>query len=490
VILSRGTALLCIASAVMVLSLGCRTAIGGILGYRDINPMQLQGEYVILSVANMDKEVTWYERMLGFREIERHVGPHSKEVKLSTGDAYDIELVWRKGSVRPKETGYLRQGWMHVVFTTRAIDAAYERLKKLRSGVYANYNDQGHIWRIYLHDPDGNEIEIVARSGETLGALNAPPPVLVVLPAGTNRALVVRTCTACHSAQTITVMRRTKADWKRTIARMVVIGAVATKNEQELILHYLSQNFGRSPFSVQGPSGCCSVSKATVRQTLGSTQINPMQLYYDHITISVAHMHKEVAWYDRVFGLRPDVFHPGTDIEVIHLSMDCCGVHHLDLVWQKGSVRPKEAGFLGQGWVRGVFMTPVIDAAYERLKGLGVDAYASYNDKGHISGVYLHDPEGNEIEIAPRSSETPGVLGAPPPIPESVLPAGRNRALVIFTCTACHSAETFAVARRTKAGWQRTIARMVVNGAVATKGEQRLILYYLNKNFGQPSHLN
>lgn len=233
--------------------LACCVATGQTPRPADGNPMQLRPDHVTLSVANLDKEVAWYQRVFGFRENVRHKrGPDFEVAHLSLG-VYHVDVAWQKGSVRPKETGYFRQGWMHVVFATPAIDAAYERLKKLGTDVYADHNDQGHIWRIFLHDPEGNEIEIVAGSGETLGALNAPPPVPdTVLPAGRDRALVIQACTACHSAETVAASRRTQADWNRTIARMVVRGAVVTRNEQIQILAYLEKNFGL-PSPSSGP---------------------------------------------------------------------------------------------------------------------------------------------------------------------------------------------------------------------------------------------
>jgi len=209
---------------------------------------------------------------------------------------------------------------------------------------------------------------------------------------------------------------------------------------------------------------------------------NPMQLQYDHITISVADLAKEMTWYERVFGLRENLFHPGTTIEVAHLSMG--GRYHLDLVWQKGSVRPQETGNLKQGWVRAAFTSPAIEVAYERLKTLHVYLHASYDGRGRISRIALRDPEGNEIDIVRRMGATPGELNPTSPIPEAALPAGRARSLVVFTCTVCHSVETFTVRRRTKVDWERTIGRMIALGAVANQYEQGQILNYLAKNLG------
>jgi len=469
------------ALTVGALALICRPGIGRSPDLSDLNPMQLQADYVTISVAHLASEVAWYDSVLGFREEGRHETTERAATRLSTGGAYDLELVWRKGSKRPRETGYLRQGWMHVVFTTPAIDAAYQRLRKLGTRVYAGYNSQGRIWRIYLHDPEGNEIEIVARSGETLGVLDMPPTVPVMLPPGPNRALVIRTCTVCHSAATIAAARLTHADWERTIARMVALGAAATPKQQMLILDYLKRNFERQ-------LGAAGAPRPLRDQTRDPGALNPMRLQYDHITISVARFDQEVGWYERVLGVRENLFHPGKDMEVIHLSMG--GTYHLDLAWQKGSVRSSEAGDLRQGWVRPVFTTPAIEAAYRRLKKLGANAHADYDAQRRLWRIVLRDPESNEIYILARPGAAIRVMNGPPSVPASVLPAGANRALVIFTCTVCHSAQTIAATRRTKADWERMISRMVSLGAVASPDDRMLILHYLDRSFGWPPAQN
>jgi catechol 2,3-dioxygenase-like lactoylglutathione lyase family enzyme len=211
----------------------------------DSNPMQLQADHVTASVADLDKEEQWYIRVFGFREVVRHKrGPDFEVRHLSLG-VYHVDLAWQRGSVRQKESGYLRQGWEHVVFTTPALEAAYERLVKLSTDVRADRNNQGRVWRLFLHDPEGNELEIVASDGETRATLpQLPAPVLeTVLPAGENRDLVIRTCTVCHPAELV-AKRHTKPEWSSTVARMVDRGAVATEDEQVRILDYLNKNFG------------------------------------------------------------------------------------------------------------------------------------------------------------------------------------------------------------------------------------------------------
>jgi catechol 2,3-dioxygenase-like lactoylglutathione lyase family enzyme len=234
-------------AAICAAALSWGTTQGAAPDPADINPMQLQADHVTASVADLDKEEAWYQRVFGFREIVRHKrGPDFEVRHLSLG-VYHIDLAWQRGSVRQKETRYFRQGWEHVVFTTPVLESAYERLVKIGTDAQADRNGKGAIWRVFLHDPEGNELEIVASDGETRAALPQIPTVVPesVLPAGENRELVIRTCAVCHPMETVVAKRLTKEEWNNTMERMVVRGAVADADERKLILDYLNKNFGR-----------------------------------------------------------------------------------------------------------------------------------------------------------------------------------------------------------------------------------------------------
>jgi catechol 2,3-dioxygenase-like lactoylglutathione lyase family enzyme len=235
-----------LALAMCVLALCSEPTRGRAPDPEDINPMQLEPDHVTASVADLDKEEAWYIRVFGFREVVRHKrGPDFEVAHLSL-NVYHIDLAWQKGSVRQKETRYFRQGWQHVVFTTPILESAYDRLVKMGTDAQADRNGKGDIWRVYVHDPEGNEIEIVASDGETRAALPQIPTVVpeTVLPAGENRELVIRTCAVCHPAQTAVDKRLTKEEWNSTMKRMMERGAVATPEEQARILEYLNKNFG------------------------------------------------------------------------------------------------------------------------------------------------------------------------------------------------------------------------------------------------------
>jgi mono/diheme cytochrome c family protein len=75
-----------------------------------------------------------------------------------------------------------------------------------------------------------------------------PPPdpskiSLDVLPAGTERTLVARTCAVCHTIEHVVQRKHTADDWDSLIAKMVGYGAKATDDEQEQIFQYLVRYF-------------------------------------------------------------------------------------------------------------------------------------------------------------------------------------------------------------------------------------------------------
>src|SRR6202034_558435 len=98
------------------------------------------------------------------------------------------------------------------------LELAYERLVKMGTDAHAERNGKGLIWRVFLHDPEGNELEIVASDGETRATLHKIHTVVPesVLPAGENRELVIRTCAVCHPAETVVAKRLTQEEWSNT----------------------------------------------------------------------------------------------------------------------------------------------------------------------------------------------------------------------------------------------------------------------------------
>ncbi len=64
------------------------------------------------------------------------------------------------------------------------------------------------------------------------------------LPDGHGKDLVVRTCLQCHGSANFRKARENRAEWAGTVADMIDRGAKGTDDEFEIVLDYLSQNFG------------------------------------------------------------------------------------------------------------------------------------------------------------------------------------------------------------------------------------------------------
>jgi mono/diheme cytochrome c family protein len=64
-------------------------------------------------------------------------------------------------------------------------------------------------------------------------------------PDGPGKAVLLKVCTQCHSADSIAEQHRTRDEWKDTVDAMKGYGAEATDEELATILDYLVKNFGK-----------------------------------------------------------------------------------------------------------------------------------------------------------------------------------------------------------------------------------------------------
>jgi catechol-2,3-dioxygenase len=128
---------------------------------------------------------------------------------------------------------------------------------------------------------------------------------------------------------------------------------------------------------------------------------NPLQLTPNHVTLSVADIEKEAAWYHDVLGFQPyQLAAKRTDIVLCSLGIP--GVYRLDLVWQKGSVRHTTpgSGFKEQGYTHTVFKTAIsLDRVNQQLTAKNATVVAEKDMNGVVTNIHVRDPEGNEIVI-------------------------------------------------------------------------------------------
>jgi competence protein ComEA len=64
------------------------------------------------------------------------------------------------------------------------------------------------------------------------------------LPDGPGKAVVVRVCGHCHSAEKAASLHQDENGWTDTIAKMVKMGAQGSDDDFEVVLAYLTKNFG------------------------------------------------------------------------------------------------------------------------------------------------------------------------------------------------------------------------------------------------------
>lgn len=125
----------------------------------------LAPDHATISVENIDRVAEWYEKILGFKVANRFdTNPDFLLEQLSI-PGYRIDLVKCKGSARPAQPNpvFLQQGWIHIVFNTQDLPSALKQLQALNVKLTSNQDADGTLTRLVLHDPEGNEVEVVRR---------------------------------------------------------------------------------------------------------------------------------------------------------------------------------------------------------------------------------------------------------------------------------------------------------------------------------------
>ena len=79
---------------------------------------------------------------------------------------------------------------------------------------------------------------------ETLLLLFATTPHGTTLPPGKGKVIVERTCASCHAIKVVTSKRASKEQWSTIIDQMLSKGADLNDDEVEIVVDYLSRNFG------------------------------------------------------------------------------------------------------------------------------------------------------------------------------------------------------------------------------------------------------
>jgi catechol 2,3-dioxygenase-like lactoylglutathione lyase family enzyme len=133
----------------------------------------LMPDHATILVQDMDLERDWYIRVFGATVLRTVHNPTSDMLMIQIS-GYRIDLLKSQGSSKvpltQPQSPHL--GWTHVDFSLppEEIEQAYAVLKARGTDVkpsgaaiQANKEHPGQMWLLGLHDPEGNQIEIVAR---------------------------------------------------------------------------------------------------------------------------------------------------------------------------------------------------------------------------------------------------------------------------------------------------------------------------------------
>jgi hypothetical protein len=114
----------------------------------------------------------------------------------------------------------------------------------------------GRQGKEYVAVVAGRALVSFALGGQTSQAkMDSSLTAQTPLPEGIGRNLVEKTCSTCHSVDTIASRRQNRGEWTNTVQRMAQYGASATDEEFNTIVDYLTKNFGNGSDNDTGSKG-------------------------------------------------------------------------------------------------------------------------------------------------------------------------------------------------------------------------------------------
>lgn len=116
--------------------------------------------HVVLYVRDARKSLPFYRDVLGFQPISE---PTDRGVFLrgSGSDNHHDLALFSIGEQAPGPTRGQQVGMYHAAFEVATLDDLAEAREKLtEAGALVGETDHGASLSLYVHDPDGNELEI------------------------------------------------------------------------------------------------------------------------------------------------------------------------------------------------------------------------------------------------------------------------------------------------------------------------------------------
>ena len=127
------------------------------------DPLGLSLDHATIGVADPEKEANWYQQALGFKRGELHHAP-TFDVQTMLLPGVRLDLAHQAGSTRPTpRMGFDKQGLLHLAIRSTDPEAVLKRLTEMGADVVANRNKAGKLNVILVHDPEGNNLEIMPK---------------------------------------------------------------------------------------------------------------------------------------------------------------------------------------------------------------------------------------------------------------------------------------------------------------------------------------
>jgi catechol 2,3-dioxygenase-like lactoylglutathione lyase family enzyme len=127
------------------------------------NPLGLKAHHVTAAVLDLNRAITWYQTILGFKLAQQ--GSHgAMQFAVLSIPGFDVALVKtpeKTPSIPPGEQGAPR--WVHIVFSAPDPNQLFNALKSRGEKPYTHGGgNSGPLTSFLIQDSEGNEIEIVA----------------------------------------------------------------------------------------------------------------------------------------------------------------------------------------------------------------------------------------------------------------------------------------------------------------------------------------
>jgi catechol 2,3-dioxygenase len=124
--------------------------------------------HVVFYVKNLERSLAFYRDLLGFNEVGRVFG--GKAAALTSGRTHHELLLIEVGETPPPPSGR-RLGLYHIgIKVGDSLDelrAAKRELEEAGIGI-SGMSDHTVSQSLYLHDPDGNEVELYVDADEAI----------------------------------------------------------------------------------------------------------------------------------------------------------------------------------------------------------------------------------------------------------------------------------------------------------------------------------